>query len=296
MKNIIQDLKNFSSRLSKSNGDRFSIFPKKETFRVCLVLCVHREVKVKVWTLVESLQRCPDPKITRHTKSGDALIARSRASAAWAFIRDTKDEFMMFLDDDVNTTDTVGLTRMMWDAYENNLDIVGAAYVSKTDKNPKMMFRPLKEGSFFFGEGGKIEEVRYINTGCMMIHRKVLEKAIESNVMPFCKADNMEYFPLFNPWPYNLKTEEWWNPRVSDASLSGWNDLSEDWAACQRFRDLGFKVWLDTRIKLNHVGEYVYNFDDIERFKEPKKEMKNIEIKILPDPISAPALTEARPT
>lgn len=265
--------------------------PKKYTFSVCLGLCTHRDVKVKVWSLIEAMQRLPDPLVKRYTRTGDALIARARANMATSFYHETDHDYLMFFDDDVFTEDITGIHRMMFDAYDNNLDIMGAAYMTKTDKQPRLMFRPLKEGKFMFGDNGKIDEVKYINTGCMMIHRRVIEKMIQSKIMPFCIQGGMRYYPWFNPAPYNLITNEWWDKDKSDASIPGWNDLSEDWAFIQRALDLGFKCWLDTRIKLSHVGEYVYTWDDINRFSEPKKILKNLEVKIVPEESILPAQT-----
>jgi FkbM family methyltransferase len=45
--------------------------------------------------------------------------------------------------------------------------------------------------------------------------------------------------------------------------------LSEDWWFCQRARDLGYEVMMDTRIVLKHVGQFIYPFDNIEDFATP---------------------------
>ena len=47
-----------------------------------------------------------------------------------------------------------------------------------------------------------------------------------------------------------------------------WVYLSEDWAFCDRARKLGFKVWLDPSIFINHVGEYSWNLADA--IRQPK--------------------------
>jgi hypothetical protein len=35
---------------------------------------------------------------------------------------------------------------------------------------------------------------------------------------------------------------------------------SEDWTFCENWRDLGGKIWVDTRVLLRHVGSYVFDF------------------------------------
>lgn len=34
--------------------------------------------------------------------------------------------------------------------------------------------------------------------------------------------------------------------------------LSEDYAFCRRWRDIGGKVWIDSQSKLQHLGQYNY--------------------------------------
>ncbi len=37
--------------------------------------------------------------------------------------------------------------------------------------------------------------------------------------------------------------------------------LSEDFAFCRRWRDIGGKVWVDLDCKLKHLGQHMYNGD-----------------------------------
>ncbi len=42
--------------------------------------------------------------------------------------------------------------------------------------------------------------------------------------------------------------------------------VSEDFGFCQRWRDIGGKIWLDTEGKLTHVGSYNFQGDPGPRF------------------------------
>jgi hypothetical protein len=36
--------------------------------------------------------------------------------------------------------------------------------------------------------------------------------------------------------------------------------MSEDWAFCEYWRDIGGKVWVDKRVLLRHSGTYVFDY------------------------------------
>ena len=40
---------------------------------------------------------------------------------------------------------------------------------------------------------------------------------------------------------------------------------SEDWMFCENWRDIGGKVWVDTRVLLRHTGTYVFDYAAQER-------------------------------
>ena len=43
-----------------------------------------------------------------------------------------------------------------------------------------------------------------------------------------------------------------------DTSIREGRYMSEDWNFCENWRDLGGKVWLDTKVQLGHTGSYMY--------------------------------------
>lgn len=225
------------------------------TFSATVGVCAFRDIKAQALPTLFALRDCPDPKINVKIQDGDALISRSRSLLAKYFLEKTKDDMLMFLDDDVIIS-TLDATKLMQEAWQLNLPIVGAAYVTKSKEKPGFAVRPLKEGKLRFGQGGAIAEMRHISTGCMVIRREVLEKMIQSKKIPLCKHGATEYHPFFQH-----------TQMVIDGVFE---DLSEDWFFCEMARKLDFKVYLDTTIKLGHVGNYEYDWDDI-AFKDDKK-------------------------
>lgn len=238
---------------------------KKVDFKVAVAICTHRDIKVRVFKQLRAIEKCPNPQINVFVLEGDALISRSRARVATTFLLETDYDYLFFVDDDV-VWDTLDLTKMMWEAKHNNLDILGAAYSIKDTENPTFAVRTLGNGVFTFGEGGGLVEVRYVSTGCMLISRKLLQAMADSGQFHLCEQSHMKYYPFFDPMQFQMNGK--------------WIHLSEDWAFCQRALDMGFKVWLDTTIKLGHVGPYTYDWDDFGREPKQKKDSVIYEVRV----------------
>lgn len=154
----------------------------------------------------------------------------------------------MFIDDDI-VISAFDATKLMQEAHQLNLPIVGAAYVTKSKKNPGFAIRPLGDGKVAFGKDGKIYEMRSISTGCMVIRREVLEKFVSEGIAPLCRHGSTGYHPFFQH-----------EKMVIDGV---WEDVSEDWYFCEKARKLGFTVHCDTTIRLGHIGAYEYTWDDV---------------------------------
>lgn len=217
-------------------------------FSVTVAVCAHREIQAQTYENLRALESCPDPKITVRLVDGDALISRSRSRAATHFLKTTKDDLLMFIDDDI-VISAFDATKLMQEAYQLELPIVGAAYVTKSKENPGLAIRPLAKQGIEFGTNGKLYEMRSISTGCMVIRREVLNKFINEDVAPLCRHGSTGYYPFFQHQKMMIDNV--------------WEDVSEDWYFCEKARKLGFKVWCDTTIKLGHIGPYEYTWDDM---------------------------------
>ena len=253
MKNAVAELKGFFGRFRHNNNGGGVVIPKKEkVFNVWAGMCVHRDIKVKAVKARRLLEACPNPKITVQDIEGDALIARSRGRMATGFLKSDA-EVLLFLDDDI-VYEPQDIQKMLLCQKQYDLDIVGAAYAIKDEQNPNFAIRTLNDGEFVFGKKGSIIEVMYISAGCMAVKRRVFEKMIEAEMVHLCHPDSAKYYPFF------IGQEKVLNGK--------WTDLSEDWSFCEKARQLGFRVWCDTTIKLHHIGLKTYDWDD---FLMPKK-------------------------
>jgi len=102
----------------------------------------------------------------------------------------------------------------------------------------------------------------YAGTGFMMIKRALLERMIEAypelcysgiDTYPRLKATPATQYALFDCM-IEPKTKAY---------------LSEDYAFCWRWRQLGGKIWLDTEGRLTHVGHHEYAGHPAQRFVPP---------------------------
>lgn len=214
-------------------------------FRVTLAVCAHRDVKVRAWATMWNLANCPNPKISPLIQEGDALISRSRNKVATHFLKNLEDEYLMFLDDDVEIS-SLDATQMMWDMHKNNYPILGAAYALKNPDKSGFAIYPIQgSGTFQFGKSGSIIPVKRVSTGCMIVRREVLIKLVKKESVHFCEnSGNYSFF------------------QHRDEMIDGkWDELSEDWFFCNEAIKLGYQIFLDTRPKLNHYGQFPYNWD-----------------------------------
>jgi len=161
-------------------------------------------------------------------------------------------EELFWIDDDV-LFDPDDVDRMR----EHDLPIVGGVYPWKG--KPQLAVHWL-EGtkSIVLGTSGGIVEVKYAATGFLLTRAEVYEKLRRTT---FCtpgqpthcrevvgQFDRMMY-PFFQPMV------------LEDGAVDRY--LAEDWAFFHRARDSGFKVHVDTRIRLYHVGRYAYSWEDL---------------------------------
>lgn len=253
--------------------------------KIYLGMCVHRNLRTKILNqtrIIESYNQTKITDINNQFKSlenysgndfkfefqmldGDAAIDRSRGRMATHFLETRKDcDILFFIDDDIvyKADDFIKMMKIM---IEKDLDIFGATYVTKNMQKPSFTFRGLKDiDKFYFGTNGEVREIMFLSNGCMAIQRRVLEKIVKDKLVKkaFC-GHAAQYYPFFMPMVVDIfdRTEA----------------LSEDWAFCYRARKAGFKIWMDCSVRLGHVGDYVFDWDDIVR---PPKQQNNIEVDI----------------
>ena len=213
-------------------------------FSVTLAVATHRDIKIRVWNTLWTLASCPNPKVSPCLVDGDALISRSRSRIATHFLQKTTDDYLFFLDDDV-VISPQDARKLMLEAYNNKLPILGAPYATKSqEKSTFAIMTNENKGSFNFGKEGGLVSVKNVSTGCMLIAREVLEKMVKKETAHLVEQGYYSFF------------------QHREGLIDGkWQDQSEDWFFCNEAKKLGFSIWMDSSIKLDHIGSFAYNFD-----------------------------------
>ncbi|MDR3663820.1 MAG: hypothetical protein P4L86_26110 [Mycobacterium sp.] len=212
--------------------------------------------------------------LTVHLRDGDALITRARANLVTLFLDDPAATHLLFVDADIgfkpddvfrlieSGADVVAgvypIKRVNWDkarrVIETNRPNVPAAsldYVLEIEDPDRVV---VVNG---------FTRVRYAGTGFLMIRRHVLETMCrhpDYAALQFLREHSLDAlagspnrFALFEC--------------MIDPATGTY--LSEDFAFCKRWTDIGGEIWADLHSKLDHVGPSVFHGDVASQFAAP---------------------------
>lgn len=203
-------------------------------------------------------------------KDGDALITRARASLVAQFLDDPDASHLLFIDADIGFEAeqvvrliTCGadmcaavypIKRIDWDKVKRTIESdrpnPGAAalqYVFEVDDPNAVIAR------------AGFVRVRYAGTGFLMIRRRALERMCAHHPELRYRRDHSidaetasaNRFALFECMI------------AADGTY-----LSEDFAFCKRWTDMGGEIWADRASRLDHVGPMAFHGDLASQFAD----------------------------
>jgi glycosyltransferase involved in cell wall biosynthesis len=207
------------------------------------------EHQESMFALIELVRRDPDIQMQRATIKGDADIGRARNVAATNFLEQSDADIFLTIDDDIwfSPEDALTLCKKCYNGY----NVIGGLYMTRGILNVQPAILLADNEAFTFQPDEKPLKAQFLSTGFMAMHRKVFEKMTKHPEVRYCMKTSKTPFYTF----YLQKTIPWPN----DENLY----LSEDWAFCQRAREMGFDIWLDPTIRLGHIGKYIYRLEDL---------------------------------
>jgi choline kinase len=187
--------------------------------------------RIDVWfanSLIETVKQAEKKGIFVHAiyTSYDSLIQRARNSLIKLAI-DGKYDDLFFID-----SDTEWEPEWFFNLLERPEPVVGGALIKKTDKEGytvKLVDKKLK-----YSEDKKLLEVDGVGTGFMKVSKFALDKLWEM-------SDE-----------YSSEGEK--HKMVFDIKVENGDLISEDYVLCNKWKSLGYKVWLDPTITCNHIG------------------------------------------
>ena len=205
-------------------------------------------------------------------RDGDALITRARANLVTQFLDDPTATHFLFVDADIGFE-----PEQVFRLIESGADVVAGVYPIKRvnwNKAVRMMAigRPeipsaaldyvleVDDPDHVAVVNG-FTRVRYAGTGFLMIRRHAFEKmCVAYRSLQFFRehsqdtlAGSPNRFALFEC--------------MIDPGSGTY--LSEDFAFCKRWTDIGGEIWADLESRLDHVGPAVFRGDISSQFAAP---------------------------
>ncbi|MEZ4400183.1 MAG: hypothetical protein R3B06_09200 [Kofleriaceae bacterium] len=175
-----------------------------------------------------------------------AAVDRTRADAATAALADGVDAIVWIDSDVVFTVEALAAL------CAHRLPVVAGLYPKKGVRDFAVHLEP---GTTELGVGdvGGLHDVRYVGAGFLYTDRLVYQDIQRHYRLPVCNTrfgrPTVPYFlPMVIPDPAGPAGAYWY--------------LGEDYAFCERARQSGHKIVVDTTLRLGHVGSYTYGWED----------------------------------
>jgi hypothetical protein len=190
--------------------------------------------------------------------SGDPLITRARARLAARCLANAQATHLLFVDTDIGFPPAAAF-RLLDSGHGvvvavcpiKHIDWEKVRAAAKADA-PDLQARGLTYAIRFAPTPGNTVEVEdgfarvsYGGSGFMMIRRGALQQVVDAH--PELVADLSDLGEGPTPMVFDTLVE----PDTG-------HYLSEDYAFCRRWRDLGGEIWADVEARLTHVGHAAY--------------------------------------
>jgi len=186
------------------------------------------------------------PNLALWFQTKDAYIIRSRSTAATRFLEQGNGDVLVMLDHDIGWAE--GDLQYLIEKCLETKGIVGGIYPFR-DFGRGVPIRFAPGTTITMGED-TLQEVEYVGTGFMAIHREVLEQIAQTVPLTI-----HGYRPFFID-PEGLQLS------MGEDGKYEYELLSEDYAFCKRAQQLGIKIYAATRPDLTHTGSYTYRMVD----------------------------------
>ena len=204
-------------------------------------------------------------------RDGDALITRARANLVTLFLDDPAATHLLFVDADIGFT-----PEQVFRLIESGADVVAGVYPIKRinwekarraleSKRPDVLGASL-DYVLEIDDPERVTvvrgftRVRYAGTGFLMIRRHVLER--------MCAHPDYASLQFFREHSHDALTGSPNRFALFDCMIDAKSGtyLSEDFAFCRRWTDIGGEIWADLESNLDHVGPSIFHGDVASQF------------------------------
>jgi glycosyltransferase involved in cell wall biosynthesis len=197
--------------------------------------------RIDVWfanSLIETVKIAEKKGIFVHAiyTSYDSLVQRARNSLFRLALQGNYDD-LFFIDSDCEWN-----PEWFFRLLDRPEPIVGGALIKKSENEGYTV--KLTDKKLKYSNDNKLIEVDGVGTGFMKVSRFALEKLWEISDV------------------YTSEGEE--HRMICDIKVENGDLISEDFVIANKWKSLGYKIWLDPTITLNHIGtkKYKGNFNN----------------------------------
>jgi hypothetical protein len=201
-------------------------------------------------------------KLSFRMLGGDALITRARGNLVAEFLAEPTATHLLFIDADIGFR-----ADQVFALIEGDRDIVSAVYPMKIINWERIQAqvaagRPLVPSATMsyaveFLDPAAITpvdglaQVRYVGTGFMLIRRQVFTRLAEH-------YPALKFRGFGQATPADAERYSFFESMIDPDTGSY---LSEDYAFCKRWRDIGGEIWINLDSHLTHVGAIAFDGD-----------------------------------
>lgn len=189
------------------------------------------------------LRRCEFNGIDVRRVPGYSAIDQARNRIIYDALKHGYEEFL-WIDSDIDFKyeDVLKIK-------SRGVDIIGAAYSFKG--YPQFTIQPFENQEITFDtENGGIVPVQAVATGFLYTTAHLYRVMQQKLELETCNTSfDAPQIPFYHPNIWTFNEQHYY--------------LGEDFSFCFRARQAGFEVYLDTSIKLGHIGSYTYKWEDV---------------------------------
>ncbi len=214
------------------------------------ILCTPTADSVKA-TTIECVERAKtaflsEGKFFPWTLTRGDGKARSRSIICSTLLRECPEiPYLIFLDSDIIFT-TDDLKRLLSDL-QAGYDLIAGLFAVRGGTQLSSYDKGIGGG---FKLDGSIMKFEYVATGFVGISQRLLKKMVKEIPLPLLHPSNINFYPFF---------EEKAFPERDGEGIF----LSEDYDFCEKARLVGVDPYIDTSIRLGHIGEYNFTLSDV---------------------------------
>lgn len=215
-----------------------------------------------IYSMYQAILSSSKHQVRVYFNENDSLIPRVRNVHISSFLYKFPDyEYFMSIDSDLEILNAYPNNNIFNKLVAHDLDFVGGFYAIKKEGQRKCS-SILLNGTDTVDFNSGLVEVRWLSSGCWCLKRSVVEKM--ANAYPELtydgddNASGMTIHGLYHPMIYTMKPGEYGTTKTFKKYLS------EDWSLCERWRQIGGRIFGDTSIALNHIGKYPYKIWDVQ--------------------------------